>query len=107
MAALEDVLTADPQSMGQPEQALEMQGVYATIAGLGEDFRLALVAWTCSASPTGSRPGAGRAGGDAHYEAVRTRKQVTKLLIPEPAPAVKTQENGRGRERDTARRSLA
>jgi RNA polymerase sigma-70 factor (ECF subfamily) len=44
VATLEDVAAADPKPMGQPEQALEMQEVYATIAGLPEDFRLALVA---------------------------------------------------------------
>ena len=44
MATLEDVAAADPKPMGQPEQALEMQEIYATIAGLPEDFRLALVA---------------------------------------------------------------
>ena len=44
VATLEDVAAADPKPMGQPEQALEMQEIYATIAGLPEDFRLALVA---------------------------------------------------------------
>jgi RNA polymerase sigma-70 factor, ECF subfamily len=44
VATLEDVAAADPKPMGQPERALEMQEVYATIAGLPEDFRLALVA---------------------------------------------------------------
>jgi RNA polymerase sigma-70 factor (ECF subfamily) len=44
VATLEDVVTADPQPMGQPERALEIQEVYATIAALPEDFRLALVA---------------------------------------------------------------
>jgi RNA polymerase sigma-70 factor (ECF subfamily) len=44
VATLEDVAAADPKPMGQPEQALEMQEVYATIACLPEDFRLALVA---------------------------------------------------------------
>jgi len=44
VATLEDVVAADPQPMGQPERALEMQEVYATIADLPEDFRLALVA---------------------------------------------------------------
>ena len=44
VATLEDVVVADPGPMGQPEQALEMQEVYATIAGLPEDRRLALVA---------------------------------------------------------------
>jgi RNA polymerase sigma-70 factor, ECF subfamily len=43
-ATLEDVVAADPRPMGRPEQALEMQEVYATIAALPEDRRLALVA---------------------------------------------------------------
>ena len=33
-----------PRPLGQPERALEMQEVYATIAALPEDRRLALVA---------------------------------------------------------------
>jgi RNA polymerase sigma-70 factor (ECF subfamily) len=44
VATLEDVDAADPRPIGQPEQALEMQEVYATIAALPEDRRLALVA---------------------------------------------------------------
>jgi RNA polymerase sigma-70 factor (ECF subfamily) len=44
VATLEDVSAADPKPMGQPQQALEMREVYATIAELPEDFRLALVA---------------------------------------------------------------
>jgi RNA polymerase sigma-70 factor (ECF subfamily) len=44
VATLEDVAAADPTPRGQPEHALEMQEVYATIAALPEDFRLALVA---------------------------------------------------------------
>ncbi len=44
VAALEDDVTADRKPMGRPEQALEIQEVYATIAALPEDLRLALVA---------------------------------------------------------------
>ena len=44
VATLEDVAAADPKPMGRPEQALEVQEVYATIAALPEDLRLALVA---------------------------------------------------------------
>ena len=44
VATLEDIVAADPQPMGQPERALEMQEVYEKIAELPEDFRLALVA---------------------------------------------------------------
>jgi RNA polymerase sigma-70 factor, ECF subfamily len=44
VATLDDVVAADPRPRGQPERALEMQEVYATIAELPEDRRLALVA---------------------------------------------------------------
>jgi RNA polymerase sigma-70 factor, ECF subfamily len=44
VATLEDVVAADSQPMGQPERALEVHEVYAKIAALPEDFRLALVA---------------------------------------------------------------
>jgi RNA polymerase sigma-70 factor (ECF subfamily) len=44
VATLEDVVTEDPRQMGRPEQALEVREVYATIAELPDDFRLALVA---------------------------------------------------------------
>ncbi len=44
VATLEDVVVADSRPTGRPEQALEMQELYATIATLPESFRLALVA---------------------------------------------------------------
>ncbi len=44
VATLEDVSAADPKSSGEPERALETREVYAAIAELPEDFRLALVA---------------------------------------------------------------
>ena len=44
VATLEDVVAADPRQLGQPERALEMRELYATIAALPEDRRLALVA---------------------------------------------------------------
>jgi RNA polymerase sigma-70 factor, ECF subfamily len=43
-ATLEDVVAADPRPTNRPEQALEVQEIYATIATLPESFRLALVA---------------------------------------------------------------
>jgi RNA polymerase sigma-70 factor (ECF subfamily) len=43
-AVLEDVVAADPKPTSRPEQAIEVQELYATIAQLSEDFRLALVA---------------------------------------------------------------
>jgi RNA polymerase sigma-70 factor (ECF subfamily) len=44
VATLEDVVTEDPRPMGRPERALEIQELYATIAELPEDFRMAIVA---------------------------------------------------------------
>ena len=44
VATLEDVVTEDPRPMGRPERALEVQELYATIAALPEDFRMAVVA---------------------------------------------------------------
>ena len=44
VAALEDVLAADHRPTNRPEQALEVQEIYRTIATLSEDFRLAVVA---------------------------------------------------------------
>lgn len=40
----EDVVAADPRPTNRPEQAYEVQEVYATIAELPDNFRLALVA---------------------------------------------------------------
>jgi RNA polymerase sigma-70 factor, ECF subfamily len=44
VATLDDVVAADPKPLARPEQALEIQELYATIAELPEDFRLTLVA---------------------------------------------------------------
>jgi RNA polymerase sigma-70 factor (ECF subfamily) len=43
-ASLEDVVAADPQPTSQPERALEVRELYAAVAELPADFRLALVA---------------------------------------------------------------
>ncbi len=85
VAALEDVVAADPKPMGRPEQALEVQEVYATIAELPEDFRLALVAVDVLGL---SYREAARA---LHVREAtittrlhRARKQVAARLTPEP-----------------------
>ena len=44
VATLEDIAVPDSRPTNRPEQALEMQELYATIAALPESFRLALVA---------------------------------------------------------------
>jgi RNA polymerase sigma-70 factor, ECF subfamily len=43
-ADLDDVQPADPRSVHQPDQAIEVKEILETIAGLPEDFRLAIVA---------------------------------------------------------------
>ncbi len=43
-ATLDDVVVADPRPTSRPERAIEVRELYATIAQLPEDFRLALVA---------------------------------------------------------------
>ncbi|HEX4563716.1 MAG TPA: RNA polymerase sigma factor [Solirubrobacteraceae bacterium] len=44
VAALDEVTAADPRPMGRPQEALEVQEIYETIAELPEEFRLALIA---------------------------------------------------------------
>jgi RNA polymerase sigma-70 factor, ECF subfamily len=43
-AQLEDVVAADPKPTSRPEQAIEVQELYETIAELPDGFRLAIVA---------------------------------------------------------------
>jgi RNA polymerase sigma-70 factor (ECF subfamily) len=43
-AELEDVVAADPRPTNRPEQAMEVQEIYETIAELPDSFRLAIVA---------------------------------------------------------------
>src|SRR5439155_11402099 len=44
VATLDDIVVADPKPRGRPQEELEVQEIYATIAELPEDFRLAIVA---------------------------------------------------------------
>ncbi len=85
VATLEDVAAADPRPMGQPQQALEMQEVYATIAELPEDFRMALVAVDVLGL---SYREAARAlhvrEATITTRLFRARKQVAGRLLPDP-----------------------
>ena len=109
--------------MGQPERALEMQEVYATIAELPEDFRMALVAvdvlglsYREAARALRVREAtittrlfrarkqvAGRGALAAAGWRRRTRPSVRKLPALEPAGALASRSAGRER----AKRSLA
>ena len=44
VATLEDVVAEDARPMGRPDRALEVREVYAAIANLPEEFRMAIVA---------------------------------------------------------------
>ena len=85
VATLEDVVAADPREMGQPEQALEMQEVYATIAALPEDRRLALVAVDVLGLSYREAARALRVReATITTRLFRARKQVAKQLAPAP-----------------------
>jgi len=87
VATLEDVVTADTKPMGRPEQALEIQEVYATIAALPEDFRLALVAVDVLGLSYREAARALRVReATITTRLFRARKQVAERLAPEPAP---------------------
>jgi RNA polymerase sigma-70 factor (ECF subfamily) len=86
VATLEDVVAADPRPMGRPERALEMQELYATIAGLPEDFRLALIAVDVLGLSYREAAHALRVReATLTTRLYRARKQITRLLTPEQA----------------------
>jgi RNA polymerase sigma-70 factor, ECF subfamily len=97
VATLEDVVAADPQPMGQPERALEMQEVYATIADLPEDFRLTLVAVDVLGLSYREAARALRVReATITTRLFRARKQVASRLAPEPDPSQAEKQAGGG-----------
>jgi RNA polymerase sigma-70 factor (ECF subfamily) len=85
VATLENVDAADPRLLGQPEWALEMQEVYATIAALPEDRRLALVAVDVLGLSYREAARALRVReATITTRLFRARKQVAKQLAPAP-----------------------
>jgi RNA polymerase sigma-70 factor (ECF subfamily) len=89
VATLEDVVSADPKPMGRPERAIEVQELYATIAELSEDFRLALVAVDVLGLSYREAARALRVRESTLTTRLfRARKQVaTHLSVPQPAPS--------------------
>ena len=88
VATLEDVIAPDPRPMGQPEQALEMQEVYSTIAELPEDFRMALVAVDVLGLSYREAARALRVReATITTRLFRARKQVSGRLVAESDPA--------------------
>jgi RNA polymerase sigma-70 factor (ECF subfamily) len=103
VATLEDVATADPRPMGRPEQALEMQEVYAAIASLPESFRLALVAVDVLGLSYREAARALRVReATLTTRLFRARRQLTKQLVAEPiAPAASEAGNALGGRRSS------
>jgi RNA polymerase sigma-70 factor (ECF subfamily) len=109
VATLDDVVAADPKPMGRPEQALEVQELYATIAELPEDFRMALVAVDVLGL---SYREAARAlhvrEATITTRLFRARKQVAARLSDEAAGAETTQSTaGRSTDRSSRERMRA
>ena len=94
-AALEDVVAPDPRPTCRPERAIEVRELYATIAALPEDFRLALVAVDVLGL---SYREAARAlkvrEATITTRLFRARGQVARALDPEPARDTQTQSPG-------------
>jgi RNA polymerase sigma-70 factor (ECF subfamily) len=85
VATLEDVAAVDRRTAGQPQEALEIQELYATIAELGEDFRLALVAVDVLGMSYREAARALRVREATLTTRLhRARKQVAARLTPEP-----------------------
>jgi RNA polymerase sigma-70 factor, ECF subfamily len=89
VATLDDVVAADPRPLGQPERALEMQELYATIAALPEDRRLALVAVDVLGLSYREAARALRVReATITTRLFRARKQLARELEPGPNPSV-------------------
>jgi RNA polymerase sigma-70 factor (ECF subfamily) len=95
-AAIEDVVAADPRPTNRPEQAYEAQEVYATIAQLPDNFRLAIAAVDVLGL---SYKEAARAlhvrEATLTTRLFRARKQVAERLTPEPPPRSDAQGAGK------------
>jgi RNA polymerase sigma-70 factor (ECF subfamily) len=99
VATLEDVVAADPRPLGQPERALEMQEVYATIGALPEDQRLALVAVDVLGLSYKEAARALRVReATITSRLFRARKQVAEQLAPEPGSSKPTSRASASRE---------
>jgi RNA polymerase sigma-70 factor (ECF subfamily) len=86
-ATIEDVVAADPRPTSQPERALEVSELYAAVATLPDDFRLALVAvdilglsYREAASALHTREAT------ITTRLFRARRQVAKALVDDPQP---------------------
>jgi RNA polymerase sigma-70 factor, ECF subfamily len=86
-AELADVVAADPRPTSRPEQAMEVREVYATIAQLPDDFRLAIVAVDVLGLSYREAASALRVReATLTTRLFRARKQVVERLTPRPEP---------------------
>lgn len=93
-ASIEDVTVADPQPTFQPEQALDVQELYAAIAQLPEDFRLALVAVDIlGLSYREAADALDTKEATITTRLFRARRQVVRLVADEPRQGEATREN--------------
>ena len=107
VATLEDVVAADPKPVSRPEQAIEMQEIYATIAELPEDFRMALVAIDVLGLSYREAARALRVReATITTRLFRARKQVAARLADEPEPAPQDRDAVRGEAAQARRERL-
>jgi RNA polymerase sigma-70 factor, ECF subfamily len=86
-ASLEDVVAADPQPTSQPESALDVQELYAAVAQLPTDFRLALVSVDILGLSYKEAAKALRTReATITTRLFRARRQVVRMLADEPRP---------------------
>jgi RNA polymerase sigma-70 factor, ECF subfamily len=102
-ATLEDVDPADPRLTLQPEQALEVKEIFAVIAELPEDFRLAIVAvdiiglsYAEAAKALDTREAT------ITTRLYRARQRVARQLADEPPVRQKATREGSGPKRSLA-----
>ncbi len=101
-ATLEDVVAADPQPTSQPEHALDVQELYAAVAQLPEDFRLALVAVDILGLSYREAADALQAReATITTRLFRARRQVVRLLADNPPVDAPQASANRARARET------
>lgn len=98
-ATLDDVHPADPRSVHQPDQAVEVKEILETIHGLPEDFRMAIVAVDVLGLSYGEAARAlGTREATITTRLYRARQRIARTLSPTTTPASGARE-GSGPER--------
>jgi RNA polymerase sigma-70 factor, ECF subfamily len=88
VTTLDDIVASDPRPTGRPEQAFEVQELYGAIAGLSEDFRLAIVAVdVLGLSYREAARALGTREATITTRLFRARKQVVEQISDQSVPA--------------------